>query len=46
MQENLKNEVTEYEAPAVESVITSEEMEREVHYAGTVGISNPAPVPV
>lgn len=29
----------EYEAPAIEDVVTAEEMEREVHYAG-VGSQN------
>ena len=44
MQENesLKTEVAPYEAPAIESVITPEEMEREVHYAGVTQISQPA----
>ena len=30
-----------YEAPAIESVITPEEMEREVHYAGNGQVSGP-----
>lgn len=41
MQEKIENEVVAYEAPAIESVITPEEMEREVHYAGNVQISQP-----
>ena len=41
--ENLKNEGAPYEAPAIESVITPEEMEREVHYAGNVSPSTPIP---
>ena len=36
-------ETTAYEAPAIESVITSDEMEREVHYAGGQGPSEPIP---
>lgn len=32
---------SEYEPPRVESVLTSEDLEREVHYAGTVGTGFP-----
>lgn len=31
----VQNETTQYEAPAIESVMTPEELEREVAYAGT-----------
>ena len=29
----------DYEAPAIESVLTPEDLEREVHYAGLVAVS-------
>jgi hypothetical protein len=35
MQENEKTVEPQYEAPAIESVMTTEDMEREVAYAGT-----------
>ena len=38
-----KSETT-YEAPAIESLISPEEMEREVHYAGSQGPSSQIPV--
>ncbi len=34
--ENKEVKDVEYEAPAVEEVITPETLEREAHYAGTV----------
>ncbi len=34
---------TVYEAPAIESVLSSEDIEREVQYAGVIG-STPVPV--
>ena len=45
MQQKLENEVVAYEAPAIESVITSDEMEREVHYAGPAQVSQPTQEP-
>jgi hypothetical protein len=35
MQENENVEGPQYEAPAIEAVMTPEDMEREVAYAGT-----------
>jgi hypothetical protein len=35
MQEAEDVETTQYEAPAIESVMTAEDMEREVAYAGS-----------
>ena len=29
-----------YEAPAIEEIVTEQDLTREVHYAGTVGPSN------
>jgi hypothetical protein len=34
MQETENTEVPQYEAPAIEAVMTAEDMEREVAYAG------------
>jgi hypothetical protein len=41
MQENENVEVPQYEAPAIESVMTPEDMEREVAYAGATLPSGP-----
>lgn len=35
------NDVAEYQAPQIESVLSAEELEREVFYAGTAGPSAP-----
>lgn len=35
-------ETTVYEAPQIESVLTPEELEREVAYAGVISISGPS----
>lgn len=32
---------TAYESPAIESVLTAESLEREVHYAGLQAVSTP-----
>ncbi|BCM90431.1 hypothetical protein IAD21_02284 [Abditibacteriota bacterium] len=34
-----ENQATSYEAPAIESILTSESLEREVHYAGQLPVS-------
>jgi hypothetical protein len=34
--ENTAPETEAYEAPRIETVVTREELEREVHYAGTI----------
>ena len=33
--EAVASPATEYEAPAIESILTKSELEREVHYAGS-----------
>ena len=33
------NEVAEYEAPRVESVVTADDVEREAHYGGLVSMN-------
>jgi hypothetical protein len=40
MQELENVEAAQYEAPAIESVVTQEDIEREVAYAGRVAISD------
>ena len=40
-QNETKNvDSVEYESPAIESIVTPDELEREVHYAGAI---SPAP---
>lgn len=43
--EEQVEQVASYEAPAIESVLTPESLEREVHYAGTLPTSGPTPPP-
>ena len=38
--DNVPENGTEYQAPAIEDIVTSEGLEREVAYAGGVGNSN------
>jgi hypothetical protein len=40
-QESVAPESSDYEAPRIESVLHSEDLEREVAYAGAVGLSAP-----
>lgn len=39
----IEDTTVPYEAPAIESVLTTESLEREVHYAGVPPTSSPKP---
>jgi hypothetical protein len=43
MQESENLEITQYEAPSIEAVITEDDMQREVAYAGVIDPSSVAP---